>query len=483
MRKIYIMILMIFVTLTTVACDSFLVKLFTTTTEESNTIESDDEYITYSTSSIPEGYYPIYFRFDAFFLNPQYNPVINQLCFDLHIIDYEHSTSIYSLRTRNPSDSKSSMSIAHTFVLETTDSISNFCIEYESGHEVLISKDNLRNDSHLYEFCPEAYLIAEDSKASERMKIGDSRMTENTPDAIDFTVYPYLDFSFKCDDPNRLISSIKLVLVYEPENRIIGDKVIQITENLYKGDQLVVPNITIDILPPELSFTVKYYFAGNDGVNDFSDLYIGQETSTTPHYSVGGTTLDVRPGLWAFIYKIKIGENVSRVSIRYMNDGYYKYSDTSEPMTAELRIYTIRGKLVASFPIESGTDFVDIDNQYLDDTYILKITDARNSTVFSQFEISYFPDSSSWSATYDDQIVRIYIPEHLVVIKSIHILMTLETQNYPIVDVLLTSTDTGLHNISYRNGPDGLLQNYYTTMIITYIGFQGEAERTIILHE
>ena len=411
------------------------------------------------------------YRFDGNFINPEYHPIIGNLTFTLEINDENYRNSTYFVVVRELNSPNYVFLQAFTI---NDSQVSRFhSIDYTPGREVIVAKieGTVYND-HVY-LEPVASLLVEDLMADSRNTVSGYNIVGNSLRDIEVDETPYLDFTLTANDPERIISSIKAMVYYPEYSLVLDTKVFEVSEDMYLDDELSIENIIFDNLPPDKTFTIIYYMSGNDGVDDFEDVLVISKRMKTSEYALGSGVTNSYPGFWGVIHNLELNDTYTRVNLHYVNDQVLSIDD--EYLTASLNVYDETGNLVTSYPLVGHMSYIDIDNEYLDDYYSLRIECDQVDDILAVYHIRYGFDSLDFiSATYYNQNLRVSYRGTWVEVISIYIKITQVGGESNIIEVTLSDLDEGYTDIYYPEGPNEYFDQYDAYIEITFIGFKGE---------
>lgn len=441
-----------------------------TTPIPSTTTEMVTESISYEIENDLTTSLGIY-RFDGNFVNPEYHPFIGNLTFTLEINDENYRNSTYFVVVRELNSPN--YDFLQAFTIDESQVSRFHSIDYTPGKEVIVAKiDGTVYNDHVY-LEPVASLLVEDLMADSRNTLSGYNMIGNSLRDIEVDETPYLEITLTAIDPERIISSIKAMVYYPEYGLVLDTKDFEISEEMYLDDGLSIENIIFDNLPPDKTFTIIYFMTGNDGVDDFEDFLVTSKRMTTSKYALGSGITNSYPGFWGVIHNLELNETYTRINIHYVNDQVLSIDD--EYLTSSLNVYDETGHLVKSYPLVGHMSYIDIDNEYLDDYYSLRIECDQVDDLLAVYHIRYGFDGLDFiNATYAEQNLRVSYQGTWVEVLSIYIKITQVGGESNIIEVTLKDLDEGYTDIYYPEGPDGYFSQYDAYIEITFIGFKGE---------
>ena len=480
MKKLLLFLFVIFISFSFLSCDNRETSSSTSTTNTFTNVSTESKtttdmtdtspYITYNTwkadSSLGLSNY-----FDSSFYNPEYNPITNNLTFNLSIDDSNYKQSTYYLITRT----KDAINWDNLTLFEiNSSSVERFhSIEYTPGKEVVIAKSSGTIYNNFTYLEPVASLIAYDSKETERKHISNLSIRNNDVDFVEIDETPLFDIKVSLDDPDRLLTSIKVLVYCSRFNAVIDEKSIDLTSDMYDGDTLIVDHIIFNNLTPEYTYTVLVYISGNDGVESFNEVQAYYSSWRAPGLSEGSNIRKSYPGFWGVIKNIEIYDGYSKVNLTYVNIDVILID--AEYATASLVIYDSQNYVIKSYPLENGIKYVDIEDQYLNPEYSIQIVCDQDDTMLTGKSLRYDLEDIL-DAQYSDHKINVFFKGTDLDIQSIHLTITLSGETEPIIDMMLDvdSLEIGHNWIDIPDGPDGVLTNYEASFDITFIGYHGE---------
>jgi len=411
MRRIFILLLFMFLL---VGCTPFFqpeesTEIPVETIEEPiDTIEEPVEtpiiddtpsnYVGYATNiSITETIMPMNQRlpqkyFTGSYSKIKYTALTKELCVTATINDKDYRNATYYLVGRKVGNNYYG-EYRVQFLVPSGVGSKTVCftnIDLTQAYEVLLTKndlDDLNPSSTMYSVNT---LTLIDQKASERNHLSEYSVSGHSPSIYENGDSPYIHFSSTFLDPSRSVERVHVVLFDPFNNSMIDSKVIEITTDLYEGDLLKLENIRFDSdVAPKLEYSIQIFADGNDGVDDFEKITIGNYSYETGTYAIS-TVNDVYHGLFAVVtgYEV-IGDNV-HIYYAARNDGKIIYSDTQKKVSIIMTTHTgpYPNPIEKTFPLYVDQNVFVLPKALLNDGLYLSIRDSRFQISFCDFIIS-----------------------------------------------------------------------------------------------
>ena len=402
------------------------------------------------------------------FSNPVYVPFTGRLCFDISINDGAYLTSDYYLITRERGTTLTESQIQIN-TGSNSETLYN-CMGYNPTDEIVIVKRNEEDLNPTSSLEVLAWITVDDKLASLRKQTEGGYFTSNDIFSVSLDETPYVDFKYHMEDPERLITSILLEVYYRPFEIVVSSVRINLTEDMYVGDTITIDHIIIDDLPPGTTFDVYYYFSGTDGVDDYTDIQAGYRTVTSSTFKDASRIINSMPSLWGIIKGYTIGETTTTVDFHLVNDGKVTFED--EPIDITLNIYNSSLELIYSYPVSADQSSIEIDNQYLEEHYVLILRTVQDPLSLSLYNIDYKLHDIIDYFSYQDDVVAFRIMEYNVEIISIDIAFKITEDGTPFFTTTLSDFELGPYTYDIVDGPPQV-NTLYLDYTVTYIGFNG----------
>ncbi len=420
---------------------------------------------------------------DVSFTDYTYTPFTQKLCFTINITDTSYRSSEYWLIQRPEGSTRTESQVSFTIDSES-DSVYH-CEGYTPGYEIVIGKYNKTEHYDSTTLEPLAWITAEDDKHHERVWTESHHFIEKdlptdskeANDRIKAIGSPYIAFEFMANDPHRVYEGIYLEVYYRPFDTIYKTMEIPLTEDMYDGDQLLLPEIIIDELPPDVTFDVYYYLKGTDGVEDYDYTQFGYRTETSSTTGFTSFVKNAYPGLWADITNWTIGEKTTTITYNLHHTGKVKYRD--EPVTVGLSIYDTE----TVFPLEVGENVLEIDNALLSNFDVLQIIVNETEDVLTQQQLRYGLHNLFEHFNYGDGMFSYRLNNFNVDIESIDYELRTVEEGTPILTGTLTEfpknyDPSDIESIPVTTIPNNYDGHLYLTYTVTYLGFEGIETQT-----
>ncbi|PKK97664.1 MAG: hypothetical protein CVV56_08470 [Tenericutes bacterium HGW-Tenericutes-1] len=490
-KKFNILWMIIIVSFIAIACDNTSIttpsttsdeitsSITSTTTYENTTNVVNNGYLTYYTWShdgkniMPNKYADIHFT------NVTYTPSNKKLCFDISVSDLSYSSSDYYLITRERGSTLTESQIK--FNINSTSQTLHECMGYSVADEIVVIKDNSEdlNPSSAFEVMA---LVKVDDQMAEYRKYPDDGgyFTSNYVTSISAEVgTPYIDFKYHLVDSERLIESIYIEVYYREFDLVVAAKEIEFTEAMYQNDVIHFDHIVIDGLSPNTEFEVFLYCSGTDGVEEYEYLYWASRNATSSGIISESMIVSARPSLWGTIFNFEVGDTTTEFDYYLDNDGVVKYQDA--PLDVVLRIYDNLNHKVAEYPMESGTNTVQVDKTYLKEYYTIKIETVQTPIILSSLYISYGVHGCLDYFSYQNKIFRFILNPTNVDIISLYISLNNKATGTPFFEKTITNPEQGWFNLPVSSSIVSS-NDLYITYTVTYYGFSGIETFTLSPH-
>jgi len=369
-------------------------KTTTTTTMTSTTTEDEysevdisvPDYFSYQLTTIPyvdDGYDKL---FNVEFLSLSFTPIKNQVCFtyNLEDSDYAHATYYMILQKKNvmlPLQQQS-------FAMSSKDGSNGGCftaMSEETAYEIIIGKvdrDDLNPSTYIEGV---ASIEFTDTFYDERLKLGTMSLTHDGVEEYTFDSAPFFNYDFSVMDSGESIDVVTVMLYENIFDTLVESKTFEITISQRSGDYVMLNDILFDDLSPNIDYKIKVYISGNDGFDDYSNIYFAGQTITSSRITNnGGVSFD---GLYAEILDVSLDENQAIVTYIAKNDGSIVSSLTNQPYTLILKIFDSQDNEKYSTLVDALEDSITVPIEYVDYGDYAKIISNTGDMMFTSWDV------------------------------------------------------------------------------------------------
>lgn len=262
-------------------------------------------------------------------------------------------------------------------------------VDLAKAYEVLLTKvdlDDLNPSNTIYSVNT---LTLRDLKADERNRITQDSVIDLAPSIFEKGSAPYVLFSSTFIDPNRSIDKVHVVLFNPLNNKSLDSFVIDITDDLYEGDILKLENLRFNDVAPKLKYSIQIFADGNDGVDSFEKITIGNYTYETGTYEIS-TVNEAYHGLFAVVTGFEVIDDQVHIYYDFENDGNTTYTDTKQKISIIVTTFTGRypDPVEKTIPLDVNRNSLILPKALLNDGLYLSIRDSRFQISFCDFFIS-----------------------------------------------------------------------------------------------
>ncbi len=333
---------------------------------------------TYNTDyNLPEIY------MDVTFTNITYSPIQNKISmtFDVHDTGWENASYFVLLQERTKTTSIQQIKFYGTG--RDFSSSAEFKIEDRSkDYRILIGKYDLDNPDRVWNYIEGSVWIEwEDANWQDRATFNLTSHTDETEEVTSDLTQSYAAFKFIIDDASHCIEFLD-VLIYEPSGSVIDIKTYT-AENYRMNDNIIVSG-SFDSLSPNVDYIVQAFVAGNDGFDDFTEIFVVRidvHSAKLPGQTDYYYTVNFH-GLYMVIYNIEYTETEAILSYIYFNEEKISFSDNEEILYLHLEYFDDSGDFISSHELEIGNHTLSIPLEFIYENYYFIAYDQRNSSIF-----------------------------------------------------------------------------------------------------
>jgi len=403
MRKLYVLIPIVFILISCNAIDitteqttNLTTSVLTTTSSSSGTYLQNQSYasdiVIKQTIMSKEFRLPQQF-FYASFSSVKYFPITKSLTVTVVIGDADYHGAEYYLVGRykgSPSEERkhfvfgeSSGQLTYTF-----DNV-----DLSNTYEVLVTKvdsDDLNSSSTLFSVCT---LELNDPHASERYEVTKESSTNNAPEFLEADEMPFVDVSIVYADEHQAINQLIIALYSNYDKTLISDMTIDIDSSYYDNGFITLDHILFSELSPAQEYIVQIYGSGNDGVDSFTQLTLDSLLVVAPAFE----NCDIEDSFYNLFAVITKSEVIGDEVVFYykaINNESYTYSDTHEPVT--IMVSAMAGSINETYEHEYNVTFeldpligsFSIPYEYASKGANIRIYDFRNTLEFCNYVVN-----------------------------------------------------------------------------------------------
>ncbi len=428
-----------------------------------------------STVSLPEVYINI--NFTAI----EYIPLRNKFNLQFDVSDSEYVHASYYAILQGTSTTLTYQQIQFYGSGNGFSAAVSFTIpDRTKDYRILIGKydtDNLNLNPGQIE--ASAWIEWTDSNIGSRGVIDSVSLTDTTAAYTTDLSASFASYDIGINDPGHTISQA-LVILREPLGTAVDSYTFN-TTGLYSGNTLDLTGQFND-LAPNVNYEIEAYISGNDGVDDFTNLYV----SETDLCSAGlkgqqDRTDDIVSyhGLYAVIYDAEVTVTNLILSYVYVNDGKISYSDSGDLLELHLEYTNLKTGLMANVPLTTGDHTVNIPLENLEEGSTIRFYDQRDSQMFERYVL---PDVQPDLYVYriDDNNFEIRSDSDLSVVVDFDVAIYVEGyaalfESFENVDIAHDNSFTLYHDMS------DLDAGFDVVVTMTYLAYGKELTVTIKL--
>jgi len=249
--------------------------------------EGEDDFI-FLVNNSQSGIATMERYFQVEFTSLKYTPIKNEVCFSFDMTDEEFPNATYYLILQEKGSMVTLQQMSFTLGSESTTNGGCFnAMSKEITYEILVGKTD-RDDLN-----PTSYIDAvgsiefKDPNFDERSKLGNISFEHEALEEYTEDHLPYIKYGLTIGDEDEIISDIS-IFVYEADFNILVKQIdYNITSVNRNNSNIILRNILIDDLAPNVEYIVYVKINGNDNISDFEDILIRHETVKTPHITFG----------------------------------------------------------------------------------------------------------------------------------------------------------------------------------------------------
>ncbi|MDP3129881.1 MAG: hypothetical protein Q8N15_00970, partial [Bacillota bacterium] len=298
MKRYLEWILLFFLSLILSGCQGFSFPTFntiaTTTTTEVQYSETPFTLSTYATGVSFKAYtYDPDYRLpevyiDVTFTEVAYNPFDEEICvtFDVDDPSRVHASYFAILQDR---ETMSTRVLQQFFGNGFSHFSAGACFDLADStldYRIIIGKFDTDNPNKHYDYVEgSAWMEWTDRHIAERHTIAGIVRHDRTPATVDSLTESLISYSLVVDDPDAVIDSLT-VQIRDAFDNLVDSAVID-SGSIRSGTHLNV-NDAFDGLAPNAAYVVYVYASGNDGVDDFTDIFLTKIELCSARFSLQG---------------------------------------------------------------------------------------------------------------------------------------------------------------------------------------------------
>lgn len=409
---------------------------------------------------------------DAKFINIDYTPASRMLCFDIQMFDLDFIKSDYYLLTRKRGSTLTEEQIK--FDIDTSYKTIHHCEAYDVRDEIVLVKTSTLDLNPSSSLDVMALIRVDDEYASSRKyptSFGSFHANPSLPVVLGEKT-PYVDLSYELEDPERLVESIRIEVYYREFDLVMASKDIVFTEDMYVGDVLRIEHIVFDNLSPNTEFEVYLFASGNDGVEDYENIYLVNRSAKSSIILNGSFLIHSMPSLWGTILDYEIDEATTNFRYYLDNDGRVKYQ--GQPMDVVFVIYDKFGNKLTEYPAVSGLNTVNIDHQYLTEFNSIRMETVQNKLILTSYQLDYGFTLCVDYYTYENNTFRFLLKPTNVDILWLRLSLKIQEDGPFIFETMLITPDPKWYSfpVSNATASSNQVYLYYTVAFIGYSGYQ-----------
>lgn len=349
--------------------------------------------------------------FSGTYSNIKYTALTKELCVTANVNDIDYKNAKYYLVGRKEGTSYLG-EIRIQFLAPEGFGSKTACFDHvdlSEAYEVLLTKydsDDLNPSNTMYSV---RTLRLIDLKAQQRNYIINTNIFGHTPIAYVPTEDPYLLFSTSYSDVGRTIHTVHIVLFDPFNDHIIESRQMTITQEDYEGDTLSLRYLRFDNLAPNLEYSIQIFADGNDGVDEFERITIGNYSYKTGTYEISAVNRSFH-GLYAAVSSMSVIDDQVYIYFKYKNDQTMIYADTKEELSLVITVRTgnYQNRVEETFPFDASKQYIVLPKAVLNDGLSLSIRDSRFKYNFCDFGINPFY-MDLYTQPIDDHAIKLEI--------------------------------------------------------------------------